>query len=119
MSNLNKFKNRVNSDKKLQKRMSEASTVNDVVEIAKDVGFALSADEIREDMLNTVSGGSDSSGSGGGMGNINIDIEVGDVDASLFDFSKSTANITQTNMGDNSTMQNVGSATVNRNKSKS
>lgn len=117
MSNLNKFKNRVNSDKKLQKRMSEASTVNDVVEIAKDVGFALSADEIREDMLNTVSGGSDSSGSGGGMGNIVV--ELGDVDASLFDFSKSTANITQTNMGDNSTMQNVGSATVNRNKSKS
>lgn len=119
MSNLHEFKNKVKSDKKLQKRINEASTIKDVVEIAASVGCTLSEDEIREDMMNTVSGGSDPSGSGGGMGNITANVNVGDVDASVVDLSKQIAEITQLNLGDNSTVQNVGYATVNRNKSKS
>lgn len=57
MSNLIKFKRKLQSDKKLQKRMNAASIINDVVEIASSAGCAVTAQEIKHDMISAISGG--------------------------------------------------------------
>lgn len=57
MSNLNIFKSKLQSDKELQKRMSVASIINDVVEIASSAGCAVTAQEVKDDMISAISGG--------------------------------------------------------------
>jgi len=57
MSNLIKFKRKLQSDKDLQKRMNAASIINDVVEIASSAGCAVTAQEIKDDMISAISGG--------------------------------------------------------------
>lgn len=56
MNNLNIFKHKLQSDKELQKRMNEASIINDVVEIASSAGCAVTAQEIKADMIAAISG---------------------------------------------------------------
>ena len=98
MTNLNKFKSRLSSDKGLQKRMREASTIKDVVKIAKSVGCDVTENEVKDDMMKAVSGGSDivgtvssAFGTAGGVGSVNADTDVttGDIkiDWTLMDFT--------------------------------
>lgn len=120
MTNLNKFKSRLSSDKALQKRMSEASTIKDVVKIAKSVGCDVTENEVKDDMMKAISGGTDpittALGAAGGMG---INVGVGDVDFSVFDFSKYDAQISQAISGDGSTANNVGNIAIGRDKTTS
>ncbi len=117
MTNLNKFKSRLVSDKGLQKRMREASTIKDVVKIAKSVGCDVTENEVKDDMMKAISGGTDpittALGAAGGMG---INVGVGDIDFSMFDFSKYEAAINQTIYGDGSTTNNVGNIAIGRDK---
>lgn len=126
MSNLSKFKSKVSADKKLQKRMNEASTIKDVVKIAKSVGCNVSEREVKDDMMAAISGGggggaaaaslvSGAVGAAGGMG-VNVDNKVGDVDFSMFDFSKYDAQISQAISGNGSTANNVGNLSISRDK---
>ncbi len=75
MSDLNKFKSKVSADKKLQKKIDEASTIKDVVEIAASIGCNVSDYELKEDMMNAISGGFDFDKAGMGVNTI---VETGD-----------------------------------------
>ncbi len=57
MSELNKFKSKLQADKKLQKRMNEASTIKDVVDIASSVGCSVTDAEVKEDIMDGIVGG--------------------------------------------------------------
>lgn len=111
MSNLSKFKSKVSADKKLQKRMQDASTIKDVVQIAASVGCNVTEDEVRDDMMEGISGGFGGSGVG-----VNTSVNIGDVEASLFDFSKYDAKISQAISGNGSTANNVGNLSISRDK---
>ena len=131
MTNLNKFKSRLVSDKGLQKRMSEASTIKDVVKIAKSVGCDVTENEVKDDMMKAISGGeiganpvvtspvmspvapakalaSGAFGAAGGLG-----VSVGDVN--LLDFSSINGSITQTVYGAGSAA-NTGGVSIATNK---
>lgn len=123
MSSFNNFKRKLSSDKKLQTRMKEASTIKDVVEIAASVGFNVSEREVKDDIMEAISGGTTGfnpiSGALGAAGGMGINVGVGDVDFSMFDFSKYDASISQAISGDGSTANNVGHVSIGRDKTTS
>ena len=71
MGDLRKFKSKVSADKKLQKRINDASTIKDVVQIAASVGCNVTECEVRDDMMEAISGGE-------GMGNVITTVTTGD-----------------------------------------
>ena len=125
MTNLNKFKSRLSSDKGLQKRMSEASTIKDVVKIAKSVGCDVTENEVKDDMMKAISGGTQPGGTqpgvtpakalvSGGFGAAGgLGVSVGPVN--VLDFSNISGSISQTVNGAGSAANNTGGVSISTN----
>lgn len=131
MTNLNKFRIRLSSDKALQKRMSEASTIKDVVKIAKSVGCDLTEHEVKDDMMKAISGGegdtpvfsatgavaSSPNANTVGPGSIGVSTSIGSASLIVADISKYTAEVVQNATGEGNTLNNVGSNYIHRTNS--
>lgn len=121
MSNLSKFKSKVSADKKLQKRMKDASTIKDVVQIAASVGCNVTEDEVRDDMMEAISGGtapelgeglkSGLSRTSGGVG-VNTTVTTGDNTVNFYQSVKKEASFSQNASGSNSFVSNSGGISI-------
>ncbi len=105
MGNLSKFKSKVSADKKLQKRINDASTIKDVAKIAASVGCPVTENEIRDDMMEVISGGE-------GMGNVNTNVTTGDNTIKFYENIKKEALLTQNATGAGSVASNSGNISI-------
>lgn len=109
MKDLKAFMNKVKEDKKLEKKVNEAANVDEIVAIAADAGYTFTTNDLMDERMGTVSGGT-----------LGTAITTGDIqaranakiNAKLLDFSHKTGNINVNATGDNSTAMNEGGVTI-------
>lgn len=113
MGDLREFKSKVSADKKLKKRINDASTIKDVVQIAASVGCNVTEDKVRDDMMEAISGGlAAGMPGGGGMGNVNTNVTTGDNTVNFYQSIKKEALLTQNATGDGSVASNSGNISI-------